>query len=143
LVLAPGLWAIVKRMPWLGWPALAFMAVVSVWSMAYYRAIPGPNDYRGLAAQLNEKREASDLIFVRNKDWATSPLFYYLADAHDQLVGYDYPEASARPGTSRVWVVRVSGAPILSEMAVGLEGFAAVDSVSALRMQAVLYEKGG
>jgi hypothetical protein len=47
--------------------------------------------------------QSGDLVFLRNRDWVDTPLFYYINDANFVVSEYD-ASLQANP-TSRVWLI--------------------------------------
>lgn len=143
LVLGAGLAELLRRSRPAGVLALAGLAVLGITSVLYFRAKPGPNDHRGLADAMTPRLLDDDRIFVPNRDWVTTPIYYHLPDRFDQLVAEGYAEATTHPDVDRVWVLRYSDIPTPPEMLDALASFRATDSVASLRSVAVLYERGG
>lgn len=124
----------------MGLLVVGLIIAVHVASANYYRGIPTPIDYRSLASGMKNRLEEQDLIFVRPRHWAITPVFYHLLDEKDRLVGRDYPAAlKARPG-ARVWVPVHPELPPSEEISSALAGHRAADSIQARRAQALLYE---
>jgi hypothetical protein len=124
----------------LGLLVVGLIIAVHVASANYYRGIPTPIDYRSLASGMKNRLEGHDLIFVRPRHWAITPVFYNLLDEKDRLVGSDYPAAlKARPG-ARVWVPVHPELPPSEEISSALANHRATDSIQARRAQALLYE---
>lgn len=140
VMLAAGLVAVTRRARLLGIALAISLGAAHLWSIAYFRAYPGPNDYRGAAEQLLDRLEANEPVFVV-RHWSQTPLFYHLPGEFDRLVGSDYAEVTRDPTVTSVWVARISETPLEPEILDALEGFAAVDSVSALRTRLLLFER--
>jgi hypothetical protein len=73
-------------------------------SILYASRKPGaPNDYQGIAQAVLSEMQSGDLVFLRNRDWVDTPLFYYINDANFVVSEYD-ASLQANP-TSRVWLI--------------------------------------
>ncbi len=73
-------------------------------SVPYATRKPGaPNDYQGIAQAVLSEMQPSDLVFLRNRDWVDTPLFYYINDANFVVSEYDI-SLRTNP-TSRVWLI--------------------------------------
>ena len=83
----------ISRKRLLAVPLLVMLVAISLHSIDYYRKVPDPNNYRGLAHQMIDRMQAGDLIFVYPRDWATTPLFYYFQGQEKRIVAKDYSEA--------------------------------------------------
>jgi 4-amino-4-deoxy-L-arabinose transferase-like glycosyltransferase len=98
-----------------------------------------PRDYQGLARKVAERYQADDLIFVRNRNWADTPLFYYLDDGRYRFVAEDYAGAVARAPGSRVWVIHFGIQAPTDEMLAALEAHVLDDRLESSRALALLY----
>lgn len=142
LVLAAGLIEVGRRSSVLGGALMVVVLVFSVLSVNYFRALPGPNDYRGLAEQLRTSLEDGDRIFVPHRDWVTTPIYYHLPGEFDRLIAGDYAEVVGSEGPARVWLLRFSEIPTPAEMTEGLQGFSQVDSLMSHNSKALLFVRG-
>jgi 4-amino-4-deoxy-L-arabinose transferase-like glycosyltransferase len=140
VMLAGGLVALTRRARVLGVVAILITASAHLWSVSYFHAFPGPNDYRGATEQLLARLEPEDPVFVV-RHWSQTPLFYHMPDDFDRLVGADYAAVTGDPARNRIWVARISDAPIDSDILDALGGFEPTDSVSALRTRFLLFER--
>ena len=118
----------------------ALVAALFAGSVLFNRMGPNsPRDYRTLAAAMAPRMQPGDLIFVRWRDWADTPLFYYLPG--DGAVARDWAAAAAA-SAGRVWIVTwpdpPRGFPRDARMD-AVEGWTRAAEVSALRAQADLY----
>lgn len=111
---------------------------VSVW---HYRVMPNSaRDYRALAEKMSARMRPSDLVFAEFKDWATTPIYYYLKGV--RIVARNYAEALAASPKSRVWVVNFNPDRPNKEMAAALRAdYRKVGDVSALRAWGHLYAR--
>ena len=141
LVLAAGIDELIRRSRGVGIGAVALAVFLGAWSVHYYRELPGPNDYRGIASRMIDRMEPSDRIFVPAGDYVTTPIFYHLEGRFDQLVGADWSEVSADARVERIWTLRFSDIPMRPEIASALSGFEPVDSVAVHREVAVLHRR--
>lgn len=81
----------------------AVMAAFFAGSVVFNSRAPNsPRDYRDLAATLQVEMKPGDLLFVRRRDWADTPLFYYLPA--EAAVASDWAAAAAG-SAGRVWIV--------------------------------------
>jgi voltage-gated potassium channel Kch len=140
VMIAAGLVAVARRARLLGVAFAVVAAAAHLWSVAYFRAFPGPNDYRGAVEQLLARLEADEPVFVV-RHWSQTPLFYHMPGEFDRLVGADWAEVTRDPDLTRVWVARISESPLEPEILAALGGFEPVDSVSALRTRFLLFER--
>ncbi len=143
LVFVPALLAIMAggaTRPW-GAPALrlaipaATLAMFAASIPHHARIPPSPNDYKTLAALMRDRMEPGDLVFVRNKSWADTPLFYYLRDA--AYVTEDYDAALAAAPAGRVWTITVSDMP--GDWQEAVAALTPAETLEALRIRADLY----
>jgi predicted small integral membrane protein len=108
-------------------------------SVRYYRAVPSPNDYRGIARALTAELQAGDLIFVRFQDWVTTPLFYHLPGEGSRLVAERFDDALRQHPGARVWVPLFSEQQPTEAMTAALAGYTRQRELTAFRARAVLY----
>ena len=81
----------------------ALVAALFAGSVVFNRMGPNsPRDYQALAAALAAELQPGDLILLRKRDWADTPLLYYLSA--DGVVESDWAEAAAA-SAGRVWIV--------------------------------------
>jgi hypothetical protein len=120
--------------------ATPLLAMFSASAVILHRTPISPRDYQGLARALTEKLRPDDLIFVRRRNWAVTPLFYYLD--HRRLVAAEYREAVLKAPRSRVWTILLPGEtgqkPVPQEID-ALSGHRLADRIDALRAHAFLY----
>lgn len=84
--------------------APALLLTVFAASVPYTSQLPGsPRDYKAIAAAIADDIRPDDLVFVRNRHWADTPLFYYLNDV--QFVVSDHAEALTKNPDARVWLI--------------------------------------
>jgi hypothetical protein len=84
-------------------------------------ALNTPRDYRTLAQSMQAQMQPGDLMFVRPRNWTTTPIFVYLN--RNQLVAGDYAQALQRSPTSRIWVLSFGQeAPATAQMLAPLSG---------------------
>jgi hypothetical protein len=84
---------------------------------------------------MRDRMEPGDLVFVRNKSWADTPLFYYLRDA--AYVTEDYDAALAAAPAGRVWTITVSDMP--GDWQEAVAALTPAETLEALRIRADLY----
>jgi len=134
---------IIMRRRMLALPLLVLLAAIHIYSIDYYRKVPGPTDYRELAQQMNDRMRADDLIFVYPRDWVTTPLFYYFQGQEGRIVAEDYSGALDKHPTARVWLPLFAEYKGPSEeMHEALQHYNLVDHVSAHNCEADLYVSG-
>ena len=72
----------------------ALVAALFAGSVVFNRMGPNsPRDYQALAAALAAELQPGDLILLRKRDWADTPLLYYLSA--DGVVESDWAAAAA------------------------------------------------
>jgi hypothetical protein len=119
---------------------LLLIAVTSAGSLVYYRAIPPVREYREIAQAMKERFAQDDLIFVRARDWATTPCFYHLQGEFHRLVAAHFAETLKRSPQSRVWLLICGDRLPLSHEAVeSLAGYKFVEEVNSFRCRALLF----
>jgi uncharacterized membrane protein len=142
VVQAAGVDAIMRRRV-LALPLLAALVAIHLYSVDYYRKVPGPNDYRGLAQQMTDRMQPDDLIFVFPRDWVTTPLFYYFQDRPERIIAGNYAEALAAHPAARVWVPLFADYREMSDgMREPLKHYTVIDRVSSHNCAAELYQPG-
>lgn len=119
---------------------LVALAAIHAASLLYFRSIPTPVDYRGLAQAMTAALRPSDLVFVRARDWATTPVFYHLPVARDRLVASGYEAALQREPTARVWVPAFYDFVADREITAALASRRLTRELTARRARALLYE---
>lgn len=133
----------IARRRMLAVPLLVMLVAIHLYSIDYYRKVPGPTGYRELASQMTGKMQADDLIFAFPEDWATTPLFYYFQGQARRIVTEDYSGSLAKRPTSRVWVPLFADYKDMSEeMREALRHYRIVEHVKAHNCEAALYEPG-
>ena len=81
----------------------ALVAALFAGSVVFNRMGPNsPRDYQALAAAMVAEMQPGDLILLRKRDWADTPLLYYLPA--DGVVVTDWTAAAAA-SAGRVWIV--------------------------------------
>lgn len=139
LLIAAGLWRLRPRKALL-LPAGAGLAAVVVAGLTHAIDRPHtPRDYKQLAAAIHDAAQPGDLILIRRKSWADTPILYYLdpseviATKDASWIGSSAPE--------RVWVVRWNDDYELSEadyLTTVTPGYESAGGVSARRGRAIL-----
>ncbi len=104
IVIAGGLVVITEHSRTLGGLAMALVLVASLGSLRASRNPDFTSDYRAAGAQLLEHLEPGDLIFVKSRDWAVTPLFYYLQGQFDRIVASQYEDAVDKKRPARIWI---------------------------------------
>ncbi|MEO8305442.1 MAG: glycosyltransferase family 39 protein [Betaproteobacteria bacterium] len=118
--------------------AIAALAVIFPASAILLHDVPvAARDYQGLARAINSRIQAGDLIFTQPRDWAYTPMYFYLD--HARLVSADYAGALQKAPRSRVWVLSLLNQPPTVEMAAALSGYRPSTKVKAFKAEAVLF----
>ena len=111
-------------------------------SIPYATRKPGaPNDYQGIAQALLSEIQTSDLIFLKNRDWVDTPLFYYINDANFVVSEYDM-SLHTNP-TSRVWLItwpHAESVVITDARRLALSDYEKTLKIEKLRARAELFE---
>ncbi len=102
--------------------------------------VHSPRNYKELYEKLEPKIQKSDLIFVY-RNWAMTPIFYYLKEDRYRLVGKDYSQAIEENPNSRIWVLCLPGMPMKQEIKDALKGYQLQERVDAFNMWSLLYQK--
>lgn len=121
-------------------PVLLALAATHAASLLYFRSIPTPVDYRGLAQAMSAALRPSDLVFIRARDWSTTPVFYHLPVARDRLVASGYEAALRREPTARVWVPAFYDLVADRDITAALASRRLTRELTARRARALLYE---
>ena len=122
-------------------PVAVALLAIHLFSVAHFQnALSTPIDYKGLAREINERFQDGDLIFIRRKHWAATPLFYYLHDHHDALVGKEFDKAIADRQPGKVFVIHFKGLPPTAPMREAVKDFPRVEVVEKLRAYAEIYD---
>jgi 4-amino-4-deoxy-L-arabinose transferase-like glycosyltransferase len=108
-------------------------------SLAYYRSIPEPNDYRSIAERINRDYREGDLIFIRAPHWMTTPLFYHLTVPHRSLVASGFAEALEQSPQARVWVPQIGETPMSEDLTVAVKSRRVVVDMTARRTRVRLF----
>ena len=101
---------------------------------------PSPNDYKTLAQLMAREMMPGDLIFVRNRNWVDTPLFYYLPNK--RYVAENYSAALSQMPDRRIWLVwwPFNGKPALADARTNaLRNYRLEKSLHATRAQADLF----
>lgn len=122
-------------------PLAAALLAAHGYSIYFYRSMPHANDYRATAQQIIANLEPGDIVFVHNKSWVTTPLFYHLQGHHDRLVATDYLQALQQHPDARVWLPLYSDQVPTAEMERALACLEKVDVYTAHRSRLVLFAR--
>ena len=139
LLLAAGLVAMSRHR--IGVAAMAAVILaVHVVSIRYYRVIPTPVDYRGLAAHLTSDIQSGDMIFVPAQRFGVTPLFYHLdRTITDRLVAGSFGDRVRQKPNARIWVPLFGEQEPIDSIAEALRGYKLETTLLAHRAQARLY----
>jgi 4-amino-4-deoxy-L-arabinose transferase-like glycosyltransferase len=119
---------------------LVVLAFPVAGSLAYFRSVPAVREYREIAEQMKKHFAPGDLIFVRFRDWATTPTFYHLQGEFQRLVADNFAEALAKNPRARVWVLVCGEPPLWPEQAQQyLTGYTLTDELRSFNCRALLY----
>ena len=80
-----------------------------------------------------------DFIFVANRKYYVTPLFYYVDQS--RVVSTKYEAALANRAQARVWVVAFHSEQHTDELWQALKHFRPAEEVSALGVRAILYRR--
>jgi hypothetical protein len=108
-------------------------------SVAYYRSVPAPNDYRGLARQMKREFQSGDMVFVPARSWVTTPLFYDLQGTAPKVVADSLDARLRRQPNARIWVPLFSDQEPSSEIIGALRGRRVEKTLLSFRSRALLY----
>jgi 4-amino-4-deoxy-L-arabinose transferase-like glycosyltransferase len=143
IAVAGGVVALARR-PLLASGAAALLAAICVSSTAYFaRAQASPRDYRGLARELLPELAPGDAIFVMRSSYRYPPLYYYLPDHLERLVGSDWAEFVERESPHRIWLIAFGRdeSELPAEMLAAVSGYRRTDIRHAYRAKAILLER--
>jgi len=138
-----GVAALAKR-PLVAGVAASFLFAVCASSSSYYaRAKAGPRDYQNLARELRANLAPDDAIFVQRSLYTYPPLYYYLPDHLEQLVGNDWGTFVEREQPRRVWLIsfRNDHLDLPEEMRAAVVAYRRTDSRHAHNAHAILMER--
>ena len=99
-------------------------------------------DYRGLAGKIASESEPGDVFFVY-REWALTPIFYYLLEDQYDFVDRDYSEAASERQADRVWVFHLKELPIPGEISRALGEYQREESLEVPNIWAVRYTRIG
>lgn len=138
ILLATGLAALWKRGAlWKG--LLIVLLGFHLVSVLHYSTRPHhPNDYKGLAEQWIPAIQPDDLIFTQ-RNFAVTPIFYYLDADSYHVFGSDYAQAIRNNPGARVWVLSFEDLPLPTDLTASLARYTPEMKYEALRSQATLY----
>jgi 4-amino-4-deoxy-L-arabinose transferase-like glycosyltransferase len=105
LLAAAGLVVSARRLPRLVTAGFC-IAVAAFWGSAFYFSHGqdfSPRDYKKAAAIIAGQLQPDDLIFVRDRDWADTPMYYHLKNM--KYVADGYRAAVSDPSVHRVWII--------------------------------------
>lgn len=132
----------VFRNNWLRLVSVGLCVSVFVASVFYASRKPGaPNDYQGIAQEMQDEMQQNDLVFLRYRNWVDTPLLYYISDAN--LVASEYEAALQANPDARVWLVTwtVSGKQATPDARHdALKGYERTFVIEKLRARAELFE---
>lgn len=105
-----------------------------------YQKTGSPRDYKGLALAMSSEMREHDLVFVRYRNWADSPLFYYLPEAN--YVAENFEQAVNDNQGGRVWLVQwtENDRNALDSREVAVANLEELSKVTARRAEAILFE---
>lgn len=123
--------------------AVAVLAVFAL-SLPFNAPKPvSPRDYKDIARQLRAALQPGDVVFLRARQWADTPLLYYLGDV--PVVTEDQAAAVAAGAYPRVWLVTWpddQGRVRTGVREEALAGRPVAQELTALRARAALYLTG-
>ncbi|NOD65597.1 MULTISPECIES: glycosyltransferase family 39 protein [unclassified Ruegeria] len=111
-------------------------------SIPYAAKKPGsPNDYQAIAQAMLPEMQDGDLVFLRQRNWVDSPLFYYISDA--DFIVTDHETALQTHPEARVWLVTwpYEEEPVINDARrAALSGYKQTLKLKKLRASAELFE---
>ncbi len=139
IVLARGL-ASLKRQPVL----LICLLGLVVFAHGYsaWNALHTPHsvrEYRQLTEKWTPHIQDTDLILIQHRNWALSPIFYYMGVNDYHFVSQDFENEIKNHPESRVWIVSAFDAPKTPEQREALKGFEKAEKIEAINIWAELY----
>ena len=139
LLAASGAWLAGGRRPLVAAALVVVLGPMFVGSAVVLRRTPtSTRDYQGLARALTSSLEPGDRIFVHERYWAVTPIFFYLD--HRQLIATAYNEALHMWPRPRVWVIAIPpGNPPSADVTRALSEYRIADRIEAEGIGAVLY----
>jgi hypothetical protein len=140
IILCRGLASLVQRH--IAWVFLIIVLVtIHIFSVAHWQTrVHSPRNYKELYEKLAPKIKESDLIFVY-RNWAMTPIFYYLKEDQYNLIGLNYHQAIAENPNSRIWVLCLPGMPMGDEIKDAIKSYELRERVDAFNMWSLLYQK--
>ena len=136
LLVAVGLSTLIHRHP-VGWAAVAMtLGLLAVGAVLYHPVPKARRDYRGFAAELLSGMAEGDLIWVPNRSWETTPLYYYLDLPRESYTRWNKGRWLADPEVERFWYL--SGE---IEEVTAPPGFLEVTRIGERRLWSVLYAR--
>ncbi len=134
----------------IGWSTLTqepkkvlLLALLFAWplstSIQFYQETPEPNAHREIASRLKKALQDEDLIFVKGKDWTTTPSLYHLYEERHRLVGANWKEATKRLPQGRIWVLTYSDIPAPKALMLSLKDYRIQKTLTSRRCQARLF----
>ncbi|UUV08658.1 glycosyltransferase family 39 protein [Ruegeria sp. YS9] len=122
--------------------SIGLCVLVFAASIPYAAGKPGsPNDYQGIVKAMLPEMLPDDLVFLRDRDWIDTPLFYYINDA--QFIVADHGEALRRNPDARVWLVTwpdVGQSVVTDVRREVLKDYKQILKIERLRASAELFE---
>ncbi|NOD49754.1 MULTISPECIES: glycosyltransferase family 39 protein [unclassified Ruegeria] len=100
-------------------------------------------DYQGIAQAMLTEMQPDDLVFLRNRDWADTPLFYYINEAN--FIVSNHEAALRNNPEARVWLVTwpYEEMPVITDARrEALSGYEKTLEFEKLRAHAELFEPG-
>ena len=144
IMASAGLWGLARFRILTAGVGFALVAAFAM-SVPYAAQKPGsPRDYQAIAQAVQAELEPDDLVFLRDKNWADTPLFYYWRDAN--FIVEDWAGATAKHPDARVWVITWPGGPdergpAPDRRAALADGYELVKILSEFRAEAELYQR--
>ncbi len=126
----------------------AILIGIHLASILHFRSYPTEaRDYGDLGRKMALHFEPGDMVFVVNRSWVSTPLYYYIDSLNPRYVADDYADALSDVPSARVWLLFFEsprwGAyeTTTEEMRQALAGYVPSVDVQALRSRAILYVK--
>lgn len=121
--------------------AAVLTALFFVYGFEFYRNYPNEAvDYKSIASQLLENAEHGDTVFVHNRSWITSPVFYFLNDKNLKFVASDFSATTQNCGARRVWLINFEGQPPKKEMTEALANYRKILTQKSRNAESLLFQ---
>lgn len=131
---------------WRRWPLAGLVPLLAI-LFAFVSSVPyswkdrgSPRDYQAIYEAIAPQVRADDLVFLRNRNWEDTPLFYYLKIG--KFVVSDWQEALEADPEARVWLITWPEDPVSEiddERREALAGYNRIFQVRKVQAEAELF----